>query len=238
MLGAGIFLLFGGQTAQAQFLAPGGLSPDFYHALLDVFSETPSFHARATIQVTNSPDKPATPIGCEIAVFGRSMRVETDSVTPGPNVPPAEAARLQTMHTISILRPDRNRIYLVFPSFRAYVEVAYAGPNANPALPPKIDKSPMGPEAVGDQPCIKSHWMVSESGGPQYDTTVWLSKNWSNFPIQIKLGTPAALVVFDNLHFDAPNGGLFEPPADYTKYEGIQDIIRHDAEKGQNGTQP
>lgn len=233
----GILLLAGNSHVHGQAATPGGLPSGVYHALLDILGEGPSFYGRATIQLADGPDKAPLPITCNIALFGRSMRVETDSLNPGPNVPPLEAARLQSMHAINILRPDRNRSYLVFPSFHAYVEIAYANAGSNPALPAKIDKTQIGPENVGDQPCLKSHWAVSESGGQQFDVTVWTSKNWNDFPIQIKIASPAVTVVFDNLHLDAPDGSLFDPPADYTKYEGIQEIIRRNAEKAQNGAQ-
>jgi hypothetical protein len=234
-LTAGILFLAGNFLVQAQFRAPGGLPPGFHHALLDVLAGGPPFSGRAQIQLSNSPDKEPISISCNVAVLSGNMRLEVDSFVPGSNMPPAEAANLKDMHSISILRPDKNRMYLVFPDYGSYVELAYStssGTDASP--PPLINKIPLGKEAVGDQPCNKSQWNITESNGEKYDITVWAATNLNNFPIRIKVGPPAALVEFQDLHMEAPDSSLFELPAGYTKYEGIQKIIQHETEMPQN----
>jgi hypothetical protein len=238
-LTAGILFLAGNFLVQGQFRAPGGLPPGFHHALLDVLAGSPSFYGRAKIQMPNGPDKDPTTISCNIAVLSGDMRLETDSFEPGPNLPATEAAQLRNMHSISILRPDRNRMYMVFPEFRSFVEIAYCkSTGTDAAPPPKISKSPLGTELVGDQPCDKSQWNVTESDGEQYDITVWAATNSGNFPIQIKLNTPPALVDLQDFHLEAPDSSLFEPPAGYVKYEGIQEIIQRQTEKAQNTNAP
>ena len=236
---AGILLLTGNFLVQGQFRAPGGLPPGFHHALLDVLAGSPSFYGQAKIQMSNSPGKEPTSVSCNIAVLSGNMRLEADSFEAGSNLPPAEVTQLKHMHSISILRPDKNRMYMVFPEFKSFVEIAYCkSTGTDAAPPPTINKTPLGKESVGDQPCDKSQWNVTETDGEHYDLTIWEATNWSNVPIQIKIGAPPALVEFQNLHMEAPAGSLFEPPAGYTKYEGIQEIIQRDAEKAQNTNAP
>ena len=231
----GTLFLAGTFHAQAQFSAPGGLPPGFHHALLDVLAGNPSFYGRAKIQMTNGPDKEPTSLSCNIAVLSGNMRLEIDSFGVGSNLPPAEVAQLKSMHSTSILRPDKNRMYLVFPDFRSFVELAYCkGTGTDATPPPKITKTPLGKESVGDQPCDKSQWNVTESDGEHYDITVWAATNLSNFPIQIKVGAPPALVEFNDLHLAAPDSSLFDPPTGYIKYEGIQELILREAKKSQN----
>jgi hypothetical protein len=238
-LATGILFLTGNFLVQAQFRAPGGLPPGFHHALLDALAGAPSFYGRAQIQLSNGPDKEPIAISCDIAVLSGNMRLETESFEPGPNVPPAEAANLRQMHSISILRPDKNRMYMVFPAVRSYVEVAYSKSTGTDAAPaPTINKTPMGKETIGDQPYAKSQWDVTESDGEHYDITVWAATNLGNFPMQIKVGAPPALVNIEDLHLEAPDSSIFEPPAGYTKYEGIQEIIQHSTEKAQNAISP
>lgn len=143
------------------------------------------------------------------------------------------------MHLISILRPDKNRTYMVFPDLRSFVEIAYCKSTGTNAAPPlKISKTPLGKESADDQECDKSQWNVTESSGEHYDMTVWTSKDVSDLPIQIKVGAPPALVVFQDLHLEAPDSGLFEVPAGYFKYEGIQANIKREAEKVQITNSP
>src|SRR5271170_4689455 len=104
-----ILCVAGNLLVQAQFRAPGGLPPGFHHALLDVLADGPSFYGRAQIQLSNGPDQGPTSISCNIAVLSGNMRLEVDSFQTGSNLPPAEVANLKNMHSISILRPDRNR---------------------------------------------------------------------------------------------------------------------------------
>jgi hypothetical protein len=238
-LTAGILFLAGNCLVQGQFRAPGGLPPGFHHALLDVLGTGPSFYGRARIQLANGSDKDPSSLFCDIAVLSGNMRLEVDSFEPGTNVPPAEVAQLKNMHSISILRPDKNRMYMVFPDFKSFVEIAYCkSTGTDAAPPPKISKTPLGNETLGDQPCDKSRWNVTETDGEHYDITVWAATNSNNFPIQIKVGAPPALVELQDIHLDSPNSGLFEPPAGYTKYEGIQEIIQREAEKAQRTNAP
>ena len=152
---------------------------------------------------------------------------------------PPKPPNYKSMHSVSILRPDLNRMYLVFPEFKSFVEVAYNKSTGTDAAPPaKITKTSLGKEAVGDQPCQKSEWDVMETDGEHYDITVWEAPNWNNFPIQIKVGAPPVLVAFQDLHLQAPDSGLFAPPAGYVKYKGITEIIQRQTERPQNTNAP
>jgi hypothetical protein len=238
-LTAGSFLLAGSFLAQGQFRAPGGLPPGFHHALLDVLGAGPAFYGRAMVQVANGPDKDPALISCNIAVSSGRMRLESDSFQTGPNMPSAEVAQLRNMHSISILRPDKNRMYLVFPDFRSFVEIGYdKSTGTDPSPLPQVTKTSLGSEFVGDQLCRKTQWKVTEPDNEQYDMTVWVATNWNNFPMRIKLGSPPAVVEFRDLHLEEPSGRLFDPPAGYTKYEGIPEIIQREAEKKRNTNAP
>ena len=57
-------------------------------------------------------------------------------------------------------------MYMVFPDFRSFVEIAYCkSTGTDAAPPPKINKTPLGNEPVGVQPCDKSQWNVTENDG-------------------------------------------------------------------------
>lgn len=221
---AGVLFLTGGISGQAQFGPSGGLPSGVQHALLDVLGGGPSFYGRAAVQLSTGTNQPPTSLSCNIAVLSGALRTEVD-----------DAAQVKQTHSISVLRPDRNRAYLVLPDVKSYVEIAYGNSSLTDAVaPPRITKTPAGSEMVGDVACAKSQWEVVEADGAHFDVTTWTATNSSNFPIQVKVGAPAALVQFEDLHMEAPAGELFEPPSGYTKYEGIQSLIQRDVQKAQN----
>jgi hypothetical protein len=225
-------LLISGGVAEGQFSVPGGLPAGFHHALYDVLSGQPAFTGRALVQLSNGPDQPPTSITCNISFAPGKMRVDVDSFVTGTNMPAEEAAKLRAMHSSTIVRPDINRMYLLFPEFRSYVEVASFGKSgSDPAPAPVIGKTPLGKEAVGTLTCNKSQWNITEMNGDHYDITVWTSTNLNNFPVQVRLGPPSALLDFEDLRFNPPDASLFDPPAGYMKYEGIQELILKDTQK-------
>jgi hypothetical protein len=236
---AGILWLTGDFVAQAQFRAPGGLPPGFHHALFDVLGAGPAFSGHALIHLSDGTNKAPETLSCDIAVLSGTMRLEVDTFETGTNVPPSEAANLKEMHTISILRPDLNRMYLVYPMFHSYVEVPYSkstGTNSTP--PPNIGKSFITNVMVGIQGCVESDWEVTENNGEQYGLLVWSATNLNNFPIRIQLGSPPVTVDFETVHMETPDGSLFVPPPTYIRYEGIQEIIQREAAKPQTAASP
>jgi len=222
-------------TSHAQLSAPGGLPPGFHHMLLDVFTGGPSFYGQASVQESSAPDQQPSTINCSISFLAGKMRVDIDSFDPGTNVPPAEAAKLKNMRSTAIVRPDKNRMYLLYPEFRSYVELTlFKASGTDPVPPPTINKNPLGNEALGTQPCEKSQWNITEGSGERYDVTVWLATNLNRFPIQIRLGPPTALVLFQTLHLEMPNTGLFELPSGYKKYDGIPENIFRNTQPAEN----
>lgn len=225
-------LMAGGFEALGQFAAPGGLPPGFHHALLDVLAGQPPFFAQASIQLSNGSDQPATSISCNIAYSQGRLHLDVDSFIGGTNMPSDEAAKLRNMRSSMIVRPDRNRTYLLFPQFKSCVEMAYSKKSgSDPSPAPVIGKVPLGKEVAAGQPCEKSQWSITELSGEHYDVTVWTSTNLDNFPVQVQIGPPSALVVFQDLRFVEPDGSLFEPPAGYMRYDGIPELIHKDVQR-------
>ncbi len=238
MLLAGGVLLAGNFAAQAQFSAPGGLPPGFNRALFDVVAGGPAFSAQATIQLSSESNEPPKTVSCSIAYLDGKLRVECDSFDAGTNIPSAEAAKLKTMHTVTILRPEKNRMYLIYPGFRSCVETAcYKNTGTDPEPSPVINKNPLGKDSLNDVSCEKCQWNIAELNGEHYDLTVWTSNDLNDFPVQIRLGPPTTFVTFQNVQFEPPDANLFEPPAGYVRYQGIQENIVRETEKAQNPSQ-
>jgi hypothetical protein len=229
----GLLFLADGFATRAQVQAPGGLPPGLDHALLAVLADGPPFHGRALVVCSNTPNQTAT-YSCDIASLEGNLRIEASSTDSGANLSPLEVVRRQQMHSVILLRPGRNRAYLIFPNIRTYVEVAYSKASTNAVPPPKLEKTVPEKETVNDLPCEKSHWTVTEFDGQKFDATIWSSANWNGLPVQIRVAAPMAEIVFQDLHLDPPAGQLFEPPGDYVKYDGVEQMIRQKLEKPAN----
>jgi hypothetical protein len=225
--------------AQAQLRVPGGLPPGFPHAMLDVLGSRPSFYGKATVVVANGTDGDSSSFDCNVAVLAGNMRLEANSFQGGSNLPPTDAAQLSQMHTITVCRPDKNRMYLIYPRFKSYLEVTY-GPNTGtaPVALPTIVKTPLPKETIDDHPCDRAQWSVTEANGEHYDLAVWSATDAGNFPIQIKLLAPPTLVKFQNVQFQPPDSTLFEVPTGYAVYEGIQELILKNAAASQTTNSP
>ena len=218
----------------AQVPLPGGLPAGFPHALLDVLGSRPSFYGKAQIQVASAAE---TNFDCNVAVLAGNMRLEVSSFQGASNLPSADAVQLGQMHTITLLRPDRNRMYVIYPMFSSYLELPF-GPNkgSDPVSLPTVIKTALTNETVDDHPCEQSRWSVTEADGEHYDLSVWMATDYGNFPIQIKLTSPPTVVKFQDVQLQPPDVNLFEPPAQYAKYEGIQELILKTAARMQTNS--
>lgn len=226
-----VLFLAGLRLASAQFVTPDGLPLGFNHALLDVFMGGPSFSGRATLQIPGTAaDPPTNSVPCDIAILNGAMRLEVESLAVASNTPPTQAANFRQMHSITIVRPDRNRMYLVYPAVHSFVELAYWKSSGTDPMPmPRVSRGLTTNETVGDQGCLRSDWTFTEANGQTFGVTAWCATNLNNFPVQLKIGSPPVLVDFQDLHLKAPEPGLFEPPPGYTKYAGIQSVIEQQA---------
>jgi hypothetical protein len=228
-----VLVLAGRLTAQPpNFNAPGGLPPGFPHALLDVFATVPAFHGRIIIQVPNGASNPPSVFQGSLSALSGSLRLEVNSFDPGTNMPADEVANLRQLHPIYILRPDKNRMYTAFPTFKSYLETGYYKRSGDePAAAPQISKGAPTKETLGDQPCAKTQWSVTEASGEHHDITVWTATNLNNFPIQLSIDTPPTLVNFQDLLVEPPEPGMFDPPEGYMRYSGMPDEIQKAIDK-------
>jgi hypothetical protein len=225
-LALGILFCLAAHPSPAQVPLPGGLPPGLPHALLDVVGDRPAFYGKATIEVASGADGNFSTFDCNVAVLGGNMRLEVNNFQPASNAPPYDATQLAKMHMIDLLHPDQNRMYVIFPMLKSYLETTY-GPNTGtaPVALPTIVKTALPKATIGDLACEQSQWSVSDPDGEHHDLTVWTATNYANFPIQIKLLAPPALVKFQDIQMQAPDASLFDLPVGYSKYEGIQELI-------------
>jgi len=230
ILGIWAVLCLGG-LAGAQLLPVGGPATGFEHILLDLFGRQSDFVATATMHLRDNATNELMTMDCNVDALNGSVYMEMSSFYAGTNASPG-AAQLKQMPSVTILRPDLDRTYQVFPMFQSYVETALSRDGGTPVeSAPRIGKTLLGKETIDDHACEKTAWSVTDAAGTEQKLLVWTAPDLHNFPIQVSIGVPpnTAVLEFVNVQFDPPLAALFSPPAGFIKYEGISSMIMSNA---------
>lgn len=147
------------------------------------------------------------------------------------NLPPQAlqaAAQMKTIgmdDVVSIATADKKNAYMIYPHIRSYVAIAI--PASAAAGEFKVQTTRMGEETVNGHSCVKNDVVITNSVQSN-DFTVWNATDLNNFPVRITTaeeGMPVT-IDFQNISFDKPAAGLFDPPAHFTKYGSIQDLMQ------------
>lgn len=158
----------------------------------------------------------------------------------GSNLPPQAIEAAKQMKSIgmdevvSIATADKKNVYLIYPKIRSYVSMAIP-PSTNYF---KLQSTKVGNETVDGHHCVKNDVTIS-NGDQSQDFTVWNATDLNNFPIRIALsdhGNPIS-ISYQNISFDKPAAGLFQPPAHYTRYANPMDLMQS-AEMNSPGAMP
>ena len=147
----------------------------------------------------------------------------------GPNLPPQAVEQMKSIgmdDVVTVTPADKKSVYMIYPNIRSYVNMAIP-PSATTNNNFKIQTTKLGEETVDGHHCIKNDVVITNSVQSQ-DFTVWNATDLNNFPVKIALTDQGMSinVTFQNISFDKPAAGLFEPPLHYTRYANIQDLMQ------------
>jgi hypothetical protein len=134
----------------------------------------------------------------KVYVDGGKIRAET---TIGP------------AHIISIVRPDKNVVYMLMPAQKMYAEnpIGDAKDWLTQASGKNTKRELLGTETVQGQRCDK--YRVSSEHGAVF---FWINKD-TNTPVQLESADKIMRMEWRNVQVGPQPASLFEPPADYTK---------------------
>ena len=141
----------------------------------------------------------------------------------------------------TIFNPSRKAKYLVVPKLKIYLETSLADKEIRAFNErPKPTITQLEPETLGHHLCKKTK-VSFDSKLLQTETPsaiVWKADDLNGYPVRIELmdsrGSTNYVVTFENIKFKAPNPALFEPPADFVKYNSEQqfnDAVDENARK-------
>lgn len=215
-------LTLGGLTARGQMPsagAPGGMSG----ALAQLFGDIKAFSAKADVRVVDAKQEQVADMPMDFAFLDGKIRVEMDlAAMQNRNMPPGMAAALKQMgmaHVISIVRPDKQLAYAVYPDQKAVLSMPLPkSSETNNA--PKLKKTALGKDTIEGHPCIKNRVLVTDNDGKTVDATTWNATDLEDFPIRIETTDKGntSTVSFSQIQFASPNPKDFDAPAGYKLY--------------------
>jgi hypothetical protein len=215
-------------TAPAQPGPPPG--PNWDGAMAKLFGDNPGFTATMEFHMTRSSGQEMSMPG-KIAHLEGKARFEMDmSGMQGANMPPQAAAHMKQMgmgKMTSITRRDQNLIYMVYPDMKAYTEMPIHETNA-PASEYKADVTKLGEETINGHNCIKNKVVVTGPDGSTRESTLWNATDLNKFPIKIQMASKEGgnmVLLFNDVKLEKPDASLFDPPADFTKYDNMMSLM-------------
>jgi Domain of unknown function (DUF4412) len=209
--------------------AGGGPGANFDNGMEKLFAANPVFAATMQTKM-NGPNGPMT-VKSKMFFDHENSRTEMNMAdAQGGSLPPDAISQMQTIgmdKVVSIALSDKKTVYMVYPNIRSYVGMDITGGAAPVTNNYQVQTTKIGDDSVDGHTCVKNQTLVW-SGDQTNVFTVWNATDLNNFPIQITMSQQetSATIDFQNVSFDKLDGSLFQPPAGYTKYGTIQDLMQ------------
>jgi hypothetical protein len=218
-----------GMRSPAQM--PGGGPAGMTAALTKLFGKNTAFTAKGEMQVTDNSKREVSFWPMDFSVLDKKMRVEIDlSQTRNKDAPAEMGAMLNQMgmsQVVSIIRPDKGVVYVIYPDQRALMTMQLPKEDSQGSeKPPKITKTQLGKETIDGHPCIKNKVVLTDSAGQSTEATTWEASDLKDLPIQLQTqeSSTTSIVRFKQVKFTRPAADFFEPPAGFTQYDSPDEL--------------
>jgi hypothetical protein len=234
------WIWLGGWLAASAF-AQGPELPDFdlSKEFAILFGKDAAFSATMSFKVVGGEDD-GTEISGKFALLDGNSRHELDIAQfKSKQIPEEAAAQMQAMGMgkfIVLSRPDKKMTYQIFPALKAYV--AHPIKQARPhSKEPKVEKTELGKETIENHPCIKQKVVVTEEGVEPQQFITWNATDLDGLMIQVQFqeGESTRTLRFSDVKRSKPPADLFEPPADFTPYNDLMEMMMKEMMKRGGG---
>lgn len=232
------FLLVGtalliGNAGQAQPMMGRPMGPKFGGPMTKLFGDVTGFSAKAEMQMTTAAEKEPITMSIEFALLDSKVRTTMDMASmKSSKMNPAAAAQMKQMGVdkmVSISRPDKKVVWLVYPGLQGYVETPMPQDEAESAERSdcKIDKTELGKETVETHPCVKNKVIVTCPNAKAQEFVVWNATDMKDFPakLEMKQNESTVVMVYRDIKLAKPDAAQFEPPAGFKKYASMQEMM-------------
>jgi len=221
-----------GQSALAQL--PQANVPGLDAALTKLFGNNNAFTATATARLLDEKETETMSMPMSYALLDGKIRSEIDMTQVKSKQMPAEAnAMLKQMGVdkmVSIVRPDKQTQFVVYPTARAYAEMPISkGTNGGGNQDYKIESTKLGTETVDGHPCVKNKVTISSQDAEKHEAVVWNATDLKDFPVKMQMaqaGGGTLVMTYSNIKLEKPDAKLFEPPADFEKHASVEKLLQ------------
>jgi hypothetical protein len=207
----------------------GAPNPGFNAALTKLFGSTTAFSSQCGVRVLDKDQKEKMSMPMEFALLDGKVRAEIDMTKlKGQGVTPEQAAQIKQMgmeRVISIIRPDKKTLNLIYPAMRSCVTMPLPKEDADAIeKDSKVEKTSLGKETLDGHSCEKSKVILTDANGKKSEATVWAATDLKDFPIQIQTTEKGDTVImhYTKILTAKPDEKLFDLPAGYVTYDSMQ----------------
>ena len=232
-LGVALVTMIGAATAFGAQGAIGRGPRDPGEQLAKLFGKNTAFTADATVTLKDPSGKELPAMDFTYAMLDGKVRTDMDmGKVHGASMSPQAMSQMKSMgmdRIVHIFLPDKKVAYMIYPGMKAYCAMDLSKTSAQKeGKEPKIEKTELGKETVEGHPCVKSKVVVTQDDGKTFESLQWQATDLKNFPIKSEMTSEDGSVVttlFKNVNQSKPDASLFEPPADFKKYDTIQELM-------------
>jgi len=219
--------------------APGG--PQLGGAMSKLFGDNQAFSATMEMTVADKSGNPMTLPGKLSFDTGKSRFEINLADMKGGQMPPGGAAQMKAMgmdQMVTLSRPDKKTVYLVYPGLQSYAEIPLSKADSSPTNGDfKVETTEIGKDTVDGHPCVNNKYVVTDSEGVKHESTVWNATDLKKFPVKIETINNGSNVtmLFKNVSLAKPAASLFDPPADFKKYDNAMQMMQQEVMKRMGG---
>jgi hypothetical protein len=220
-----------GQSAVAQL--PQANVPGLDAALTRLFGSNNAFTATATARLLDEKETETMSMPMSYALLDGKIRSEVDMTQVKSKQMPAEAgATFKQMgmdKMVSIVRPDKQMQFIVYPTARAYAEMPISKGQTNADQDLKIESTKLGTEIVDGHPCVKNKVTISSKDAEKHEAIVWNATDLKDFPVKMQMaqaGGGNLVMTYSNIKLEKPDAKLFEPPTDFEKHDSVEKLLQ------------
>lgn len=211
---------------------PGGDgSPGVSTAMLKLFGKVTAFTARADVQVVDGTKSERLRTPMLFAALDGRLRAEIDmTLIRGKDLPPAAVAGLKQLgmdRVVSLLRPDKKSLFILYPNAQSYVSLPLTREEIAADKNLKVEKTALGQETVAGRACVKQQVIIKNGTNIVLTATTWNAGDLQDFPVQIATREKdmTSIMRFDQIQLVRPDVKQFEPTAGFKQFKDVQALI-------------
>jgi len=139
---------------------------------------------------------------------------------------------------VTIALPDKKIAWMIYPGLQSYAAVQLS--DADSAFTNgdfKVETTEIGKDTVNGHPCVKNKYVVTDDKGVKHESTVWNATDLKKFPVKIETAEHGDNIsmLFKDISLAKPAASQFEVPADFKKYDNMQQMMQEQMMKRMGG---